>query len=107
MADRPVVLLWLAWIVGFGCTILGVHRVIERGKAARSAFDIATGFVFAAAGVALAIFATRDWMLVAGSPLALGAGVVAFLAPPPAKLRTIGFAMVGASLVAIALALLG
>lgn len=105
MPWRAAVLLWLAWACGYGCTILAVHRVISRGKGPRAGFDVATGIAFLAIGAALAILGARNLALVAGAPLALGAGIVAVLAPPPAKLRPIGFAMVGASLLSIGLVL--
>ena len=105
MSWRTAVLLWVAWACGYGCTILAVHRVIERGKGSRSGFDVASGLAFLVVGAALAILAFRDFALVAGIPLSLGAGIVALLAPPPAKLRPIGFAMVGASLLSIGLLL--
>ncbi|HSD90800.1 MAG TPA: YwiC-like family protein [Kofleriaceae bacterium] len=107
MPWRAAVLLWVGWACGYGCTILAVHRVISRGKQPRSGIDVAAGITFLVAGAALAVLASRDFPLVVGAPLSLGAGIVAVLAPPPAKLRPIGFAMVGASLLSIALLLVG
>lgn len=97
-ATTTVLYHWLGWAVGYACAVAVVHRVIARGKAPRSTIDVVLALVILAVGGVLA----ANGILV-GVPLALCAAIVAALAPRPAKLRTIGFVMVGASLVAIGL----
>ena len=91
---------WLGWAVGYACSVVVVHRVIARGKAVRSATDVVLALI--TLGIAGVLAATG---VLVGVPLALGAAIVAAVAPKPAKLRTIGFAMVGASIASIVLGL--
>lgn len=90
-----------AWVVGYGCSVLCVHRVIDRGRRQRSARDVVLSVVFFGISCGAAVLTCKTFAFSPAVPLALAAGVVAYLAPPPARLRTIGFAMVGASSVAI------
>jgi hypothetical protein len=90
-----------AWVVGYGCSVMCVHRVIDRGRDRRSGTDFALAILFFCIACAGALAARKTFAFSPAVPLALAAGVVAYLAPPPARLRTIGFAMVGASSVAI------
>jgi hypothetical protein len=86
-----------AWVVGYGCSVVCVHRVIDRGRRPRSAADITLAIVFFGITCAAVLVSRKTFAFSPAVPLALAAGVVAYLAPPPARLRTIGFAMVGAS----------
>lgn len=90
-----------AWVIGYGCSVVGVHRVIERGRRRRSAADIALAIVFFGIACAVTLGARKTFAFSPAVPLALAASFVAYLAPAPAKLRAIGFAMVGASIVSI------
>jgi hypothetical protein len=100
IATTTVVHHWIGWAAGYACSVAVVHRVIARGKSPRSTTDLLLAFVVL--GVAAALAATNALV---GVPLALCAAIVAALAPRPAKLRTIGFVMVGASIVSIVLGL--
>ena len=103
-AGMPVtdaLVLLAAWVVGYGCSVVCVHRVIDRGRQRRSAADIVLAIVFFGIACAVAFGARKTFAFSPGVPLALAASVVAYLAPAPAKLRTIGFSMVGASILSI------
>lgn len=95
-----------AWIVGYACSVVCVHRVIERGRHRRSGADIALALLFFGI-TCVAVWATRkSFAFSPAVPLALAASVVALIAPGPIRLRTIGFAMVGATTLSITAPLL-
>lgn len=81
---------WLGWSVGFGATVLAVHRVLARHKRAAGPIDrVMTVGLVAASAVAIA-FAFRCAAATIAAPLLTLAGVVT-LAPPPARhLRAVG-----------------
>jgi hypothetical protein len=87
---------WLAWAIGFGATVLAVHRVIARHKSAADVVDV----VLAASMIALAFGAASGWApLLLSAPL-VGVSAVLVMAPPAAsRLRAIGVAIVIASIV--------
>lgn len=87
--------LWLAWALGFGASVIAVHRVIARHKRSATAIDT----VLALALIALPLAAVTGWTpLVLSAPLvALSAAIV--IAPPRAsRLRAIGVAIVVAAI---------
>lgn len=107
-AGMPVVSalrLLAAWTVGYGCSAICVHRVIERGRHRRSAPDVALAGFFFGITCVVALAARKTFAFSPAVPLAFAASIVAYLAPPPARLRTIGFVMVGASSLSIVAAL--
>lgn len=93
---------WLAWGLGFGATVLAVHRVIERHRGAADLADLG----LAAALVVLAFGAISGWApLVFATPL-VGISAVLVIAPPPAsRLRAIGVTIAVASIGGSALVL--
>jgi hypothetical protein len=100
-ALRDILATWAAWAIGFGCSTVAVHRVIERGKQPRQLPDVALALAFSCIACVTWIIARSIYAFQLAVPLAAAASIVSFIAPPPAKLRKIGFAMVGAVLVAI------
>jgi len=96
-APGPAVAMWLAWALGFGATVLAVHRVIARHTRPATAIDR----VIAAALVAitLACFGLAPRLPALAIPILLVAVAAALvLVPPPAtRLRTVGVAIVVAA----------
>lgn len=88
------------WIVGYGCSVVVVHRVIDRGREPRGAEDVGLAVAFLCIA-AVAVVVSGATFASTAAPLALSASVVALIAPKPTRLRAIGFAMVGASMLAI------
>jgi hypothetical protein len=80
--------------------------VIERGKQRRQLSDVALALVCACIACAAWLAARRNFAFSLALPLAVAASVVSVIAPPPAKLRKIGFAMVGASILAMTVRLI-
>jgi hypothetical protein len=93
--------LWGAWALGFGCSTIVVHRVIERGKGRRGLADVALAFLFLCIACAAWIATRKLYAFHVALPLTSAAAIVSWISPRPAKLRAIGFAMLGASLIAI------
>ena len=82
--------LWLVWAIGFVATVIAVHRVLERRRVL--AVDAAVIF-----GLAIAAPLAGPCI-----PLVVAAMVVVAVAPAAKFLRMIGFTLVGASLISIA-----
>lgn len=101
MPVRDALYVLVAWMLGYGCSVIGVHRVIERGRQQRSATDFLLAIGFFCIACVVALGARKTFAFSPAVPLALAASVVAYLAPSPKRLRTIGFAMVGASIASI------
>jgi hypothetical protein len=104
---------WLAWSLGFGASVLAVHRVIARHKRTpvpRAAGGIDTGALGLAVIAALAVclgLGSRCGSLAIAAPL-LGLAAVLAIAPPSAKkLRAIGIAIVAAGVASAAVELIG
>lgn len=88
---------WGAWAVGFACTVLAVHRVIARHRAAASWQDTILGIALLAVTIAAVIVLARGSLVGAAAPLA--AASLALVARPPRAtyLRTIGIVLCVAS----------
>lgn len=96
--------LWAAWAVGYACTVIAIHRVLARHRRPASRVDHLTAV--ALVGVVIGAVVLRGPALVA-LPLAASSLVLVVWPPRATKLRAIGFALVGASILSIVLALLG
>jgi hypothetical protein len=99
------VTMWAAWSVGFGCSVVAVHRVIARNKRAAALADVA--IALALVGVALATAATAiiEPLALVAMPLAAASAALALRPPSARRLRAIGVALVVASSGSIAIAL--
>ena len=102
-------LVWVAWAIGYACTVVAVHRVIARHrKPAATWLDraLAAGLVAVVIGAALLARDVRPALL--ALPLALASAVLVVHPPSARRLRAIGVALVVASLASgsIAVALL-
>ena len=89
---------WLAWSVGYGLTVVVVHRVILRKRRPPNAIDaiaFVTSIALTCGAVALG--------LVAALPLAACSLGLWIVAPSPSRLRAVGFVLVGASLISTVL----
>jgi hypothetical protein len=89
--------LWAAWSIGFGASVVAVHRVMARHKRAATGLD----GVLAAAMIALLVVTALAMPL--AIPL-VGLAAILVAAPPPAtRLRAVGVAIVAAAIVASAI----
>jgi hypothetical protein len=84
-----------AWSIGFAMSVVVIQRVIARGRQPRGRMDALVSIgVGCIGGVVIALG------LPVAAPLVLASLVVAMWAPPPARLRAIGVALVYAAVVA-------
>jgi len=119
-ASSTALAAWLAWSLGFGSSVLAVHRVIARHKRTSSPVDPTAGPAARAAGrdraLALALVAalaaclglvSRCGSLAIAVPL-VGLAAALAIAPPSARrLRAIGIAIVAAGVASAAVELTG
>jgi hypothetical protein len=97
--------LWAAWAGGYACTVIAVHRVIARHKVVATARDRWIVALLAVATVGAAALAlTEQRAASVAIPLAAIACSLAVRPPAATRLRAIGVALVGVSLVAAVLA---
>jgi hypothetical protein len=103
---------WATWVLAFTAATLAVHAVLERSRS-RGQRDRGLGFAAAALAIVAAGFAAVP---LAGLPLAAAVAllptgalsVVLCLSPVPARrLREVGWALMGASALTMALLALG
>jgi hypothetical protein len=97
--------MWAGWALGFGATVIVVHRVIARHKRAATAIDgvIALGLI--ALTIALVVF--HHATIALAIPLVAVAAILAVAPPPASRLRGIGIAIVVAGVASSAVALAG
>jgi len=97
--------LWLAWAVGYACTVVAVHRVIERHKRPPKRIDRVAAITLSTMTLASVTASVFTWHALVVIPFAASAAALVIAPPPATKLRAIGFALVGASLVSATLAI--
>lgn len=95
--------IWAAWAIGYACTVVSVHRVIARHRAAATWRDTITILVLLAATTVVAALLIRGSAIGAATPLALAATILVIHPPRATYLRTIGVALVVASVATAAL----
>jgi len=99
-------LLWLAWALGFGASVVAVHRVIARHRRPPARIDrISAAGLGLVTAAAIAAIAVRPALAVA-VPLATIATVVVVRPPPATRLRAIGVVLTVAALASSAVAVL-
>jgi hypothetical protein len=103
-SQRAALLVWAAWAVGYACTVVAVHRVIARHRAAATWRDTVALLVLAAVTTTALALLARGSLAGAAAPLALASAILAARPPRATYLRTIGVVLVFASLAAGALA---
>lgn len=96
-------LAWGAWAAGYACTVIAVHRVIARNRAAASAHDVVAAV--AVATIAIAGIASRVPLAAVATPLAALSAVLVVSPPAARRLRAIGVALVVASVASGAIAI--
>lgn len=89
--------LWAAWAIGFACTVIAVHRVIARHRAAASWHDVLAIALLAAITAASVVLVIRGSVIGAAAPLALVSTALALRPPRATYLRTIGVVLVVAA----------
>lgn len=98
-------LVWVAWSIGYACTVVAVHRVIARHrKPAATWADHAIAIALLALVAGGAVLAREVRPALLALPLALAAAVLVLRPPSARRLRAIGVALVVASLVSGSLA---
>lgn len=103
---EAALLAWAAWAAGYGCTVIAVHRVIARNKAAASAHDVVAAIAVATVAIAGIVgIATRVPLAAVATPLAAMSAVLVVRPPPARRLRAIGVALVVASVASGAIAI--
>lgn len=92
-------MLWVAWAVGYACSIVAVHRVLARHKRAASWLDAAVVTVLALVTLASCMLAGVIPAAGVTAPLAVVAFGLAVHPPRATRLRAVGVALAIASLV--------
>lgn len=85
--------IWLGWAVGFGASVVAVHRVIARHKRAASWLDMALAVGLAAVAGACLATAARSVASLVAAPLVTTAAVLVVFPPPASRLRAVGVAI--------------
>ena len=96
---------WLGWAIGFGATVVAVHRVLARHKRPAAVVDRILAIVLAASSAALIATAWRYPTSAIAAPLVVLATAVVAFPPRATRLRAVGVAIVAVALVSAALAL--
>jgi hypothetical protein len=92
-AVAPALQAWLGWAIGFGATVIAVHRVMARHKRPAGQIDrVLTVGLFAGAGLLIAT-ATRCSMSAIAAPLVLLAAGLVAVPPRATRLRAVGVAI--------------
>lgn len=105
-AGAPVsraLLAWLAWSVGFGATVIAVHRVIARHRRPWTIVDGVAAAALALVTAAAVVASSRVTILWAVVPLSASSALVVLRPPPATRLRAIGVALTAAALASAAL----
>jgi hypothetical protein len=103
---RHAAAIWIAWSVGYACSVLGVHRVIARHR--RAAGQLDRLLALALGGITLASIALSAWAPIAilSAPLAAVSTGLALRPPRATRLRVVGLVLVFASVLSGSMALL-
>jgi hypothetical protein len=101
--STTAIAIWIAWTVGYACSVAGVHRVLARHRRAASRIDSVLAVAFAAVVViAIALHAVIPVATIALPLVAIALYLV--VRPPPAtRMRTVGVAIVIASCMSVAM----
>jgi hypothetical protein len=97
VAWQTAAIVWVAWSLGYACTVVAVHRVLDGVKRARSITDLAVAATLAIIACGAVVAAPRIPAALPSAALAGAAAVVAFRLPSPKRLRLIGVAMTAVS----------
>lgn len=97
---------WLGWSLGFGATVVAVHRVIARHKRAATRIDRILAAALVAIAIACGAVGLRAPAIAIAAPLVVLAAILVVAPPAASRLRMIGIAIVIAALGASVLALL-
>ena len=112
VAPAPAWSMAAVWAAGYGVSTLAVHRVIDRtkGRAAPGQPARITGAavaVVALAAVAAGVGVISWWVPAGLAPLCAFAAVLTWAPVPARRLKAVGWSLVGASTVTLALLLAG
>lgn len=98
---------WAGWALGFGASVIAVHRVMARHKRAASSIDRVLAVGLVAGAVACVALAAQSMAAVIAAPLVASSALLVIAPPSAARLRAVGvaIAVTAASSCALALAL--
>ena len=99
--------IWLAWSVGFGSTVVAVHRVIARHKREAAPIDLVLSLGLLATVLAILGGAVTCAPLAIAVPLTSLATLLVISPPSASRLRAVGGATVAAAVTSGAIAVLG
>ena len=107
LAVRTAIAIWIAWAIGYACTVIAVHRVIARHRSAATVRDRVAAAVLALVTIGAAVVAlVVSPIALVTLPLAAIATALALRPPAATRLRAIGVALVVVSIVSGAWAVL-
>jgi len=107
LALERALAIWLAWSVGFGATVVAVHRVIARHKRGAAPIDRVLALVLIATVLALLGGAAAYAPLAIAAPLTALATLLVIAPPSAARLRAVGAVTVVVAVTSGAIAVLG
>jgi hypothetical protein len=105
-AVHPALLEWLGWAIGFGATVIAVHRVIARHKRAATPIDRLLVVGLCTGSALLIATATRCPTSAIAAPLVLLAAGVVAVPPRATRLRAVGVAIAATAAVSAVLEIL-
>jgi YwiC-like protein len=92
-AQHVAVAWWLGWTLGFGATVIAVHRVLARHRRTASSVDRILAIAGLAASAVLAATARDHLACLLAAPLVAAATLIVVAPPPATRLRAIGIAI--------------
>jgi hypothetical protein len=96
---------WSGWALGFGASVIAVHRVMARHKRAATLIDRALAIGLTAATLVCLALSTRSATARIAAPLVTISVLLVIAPPSAARLRTVGVAIAVTAAVSCALAL--
>lgn len=102
---QQATVLWAAWAIAYGCTVVAVHRVIARHRRAASAIDHVLAASIAAVTAGTIVLAAWSPLFTVAVPLMAISTALVIKPPRATYLRAIGVALVVASVASGALAI--
>ncbi len=104
VAMSSALLVWGAWAIGYGASVIAVHRVIARHRRAAGQVDRALLVMLCAAVLATCVLVSWWPSVSVGLPLLVLSTAIVMRPPRARHLRAIGLALVAASLASVFIA---
>jgi hypothetical protein len=84
---------WAGWALGFGASVVAIHRVIARHKRPVSSIDVAIAVALVAAAAVCIATAPRSPSSLIAAPLVSIAALLAIAPPSASRMRAVGIAI--------------